>query len=322
MSKIYFYVPNLNQPSGGMGVLMKQAKILNDNDFDVTFLYERKDGQDDFNPKWMDFSIDGIKKVKIKDITKLNIFKNDILVLPEGYGEYVKLTKYLKCRRVVLAQSWVYVISSMKNRFHWSDYGLYDVISVSDGITNYLNQIMSGLNIKQYKQSINHNIFKPNENKELAICFSANRGKENYENTISVINTFKEQHQDKDIKIYELKGYSREEFAEIVSKSTFCLYTDEIAGFGTLPLEAMACNTHVIGFKNIGNSEYVNDDNGFWVENSDYNALYNKLDEVFNLYLENKLDFKLNENEIITSNKYNFEDEEEQILEIYDSYYE
>jgi len=45
--------------------------------------------------------------------------------------------------------------------------------------------------------------------------------------------------------------------------NSLVLYTDEIAGFGTLPLEAMASGTHVVGWTPLGGKEYINEKNGF-----------------------------------------------------------
>lgn len=318
MKKIFYFIPNMSSPSGGMGVLMKQAKILHDNNYDVSFLYYNTNGIE-FNPTWMDFSIDGIKKISIKNIlTDIDFKSEDLLIIPEGFGELIKETKDLVCKRVVLAQSWIYILNSMQEPFNWSTYGIRDVISISDGITEYIYDIMDYLEVYQYKQSINHNIFKPSDNKEILICFSANRGSENRDKTISTINIFKRLSKYSNrINFVELKGYSREEFAKILGKSSICLYTDEIAGFGTLPLEAMACNTHVVGFWNMGNEEYINDDNGFWVDNGDYIQLGKELARVVDMLFENKLSSKLLFNEKQTSLKYNQKNETIEVLKIF-----
>ena len=45
----------------------------------------------------------------------------------------------------------------------------------------------------------------------------------------------------------ELRGLSRTEFARELGKSCLAIWIDDSAGFGTFPLEAMECNTPVIG---------------------------------------------------------------------------
>jgi glycosyltransferase involved in cell wall biosynthesis len=45
----------------------------------------------------------------------------------------------------------------------------------------------------------------------------------------------------------ELRGLSREKFAEELSKSCLAVWIDDNSGFGTFPIEAMECGTPVIG---------------------------------------------------------------------------
>ena len=45
----------------------------------------------------------------------------------------------------------------------------------------------------------------------------------------------------------ELRGLSRKQFADELGKSCLAVWIDDNSGFGTFPLEAMECNTPVIG---------------------------------------------------------------------------
>jgi glycosyltransferase involved in cell wall biosynthesis len=45
----------------------------------------------------------------------------------------------------------------------------------------------------------------------------------------------------------ELRGLSRKQFAEELGKSCLAIWIDDSSGFGTFPIEAMHCNTPVIG---------------------------------------------------------------------------
>jgi glycosyltransferase involved in cell wall biosynthesis len=45
----------------------------------------------------------------------------------------------------------------------------------------------------------------------------------------------------------ELRGFSREKFARELEKCCLAVWIDDQAGFGTFPLEAIECNTPVIG---------------------------------------------------------------------------
>lgn len=315
--KIYYYTPNINFPSGGMGVLMKQALILFENGFDVSFLYQNNQSKTVFNPTWMDFSVHKIKKLCINDLLDIKFNEQDILVIPEGFGELIRYSELINCKKVVLAQSWIYILNSMSIPFTWDSVGVSYVISVSNGITSYINNLMPNVKVKQYKQSINLNLFYPEAKKENTIVFSASRGDEQLSKINTVIQYFKLKLPNSNFTFKRLNGLSRYSFAEALSVAKLCLYADEVAGFGTMPLEAMASNCHVVGFKNMGNSEYVTDLNGFWVDNGDYIGLANKLVEVVGLLDNDNIDKSLLQEEINTAEMYNEEQEIESVLSIF-----
>ena len=315
--KVYYYCPNLNHPSGGMGVLFKQAKILADNGYDVTLLYE---GDGVFNPTWMDFSIEHIPKVRINGLGSIRIDSNDLLVIPEGFGNLIDSTKNMKCKRTVLAQSWIYIYTSMPQPKSWKESGIESVISVSQGITEYIQKHMQGIKVSQYKQSISP-IFKSNLDKEFKVCYSSSRSNTQQMNTHNLINIVKSSDKRlRNVQFVELKGMSKQQFANELADCAFCLYTDEIAGFGTLPLEAMACNTHVVGFSNIGNKEYVRESNGFWCQNGDYHTLADNLTLQLNIFLTGYGYNDLCLNEINTASHYNELQEKERILSIFETF--
>ena len=123
------------------------------------------------------------------------------------------------------------------------------------------------------------------------------------------------------IRFDELKGLSKEEFASRLSESGMVLYTDEIAGFGTLPLEAMACNTHVIGWTPLGGKEYMNATNGYWAHNGEIFQLAELLGVAVERYLTGMLDKpQVQEEYEKTLEKYTPENEQQSILNIYKEY--
>lgn len=298
----YIYAPAINFPSGGMSVLFKLAKTLQDGGFKVKVVYEPRLDQrasyeqsnkqkkqvdvfEKFQPKWLDFSISdlefsplGDKEISFSDGSKakcqpLSLTPSDFLIIPEGFPDVMQKTMQVPCRRIVLAQSWMYILNSMQPGQKWQHLGIQDVISVSDAITEYLNSVMPGLHIKSFKQSINRDLFKPPvkmSDKYPMIGFMGGRGQESQMKIQNVIKNFYAFYPHlRWVRFVELSGLSKEEFAERLSSCAFVLYTDEIAGFGTLPLEAMACGTHVIGWTPFGSKEYINENNGFWAVNGD-----------------------------------------------------
>lgn len=353
---IYIYCPAMNQPSGGISVLFNHAKILKDSGLNVTMVYEPQQNSrasieatqkaklkgatqpviifDKFNPTWLGSLKDDVNmralaegELTYSDGTSekfepLMMNPEDIMIIPEGFPNIMENTSQLPCKRIVFAQSWYYVLSGMKVGQKWQHFGIKDVVSISDGITEYLNTVMPGLKVRNYKQSINKDLFNIPEkisDKAPMISYMPGRGPESQMKTNNVIRTFYEFYPHyRWIRFAPLQGLSKEDFAKQVKTSAFVLYTDEIAGFGTLPLEAMACGTHVIGWTPFGSKEYINENNGFWAVNGDVFQLAELIGLALDRYFNGLLDSpEISEVYQKTISEYTNEKEVESVLNIY-----
>ena len=359
---IYFYSPSLNHPSGGMGVLFKQARILKDEGYNVKIIFEPKADErasynesvkaqkkihiyEKFNPSWLDFNISDleflpqvgvdeknqqVELIKYNDgseqkIKKLQISPEDFIILPEGHTNIMAQMAQSPAKRIILVQSWIYILNSLQPGQTWKTFGINDCISISDGITEYLNTTMPGLKIKQYSQGINRDIFNVPKNisdKVPMIAFSCSRGPESRMKTYNIIRNFQQWYpQYKWFRFSELTGLSREEYAERLKSCAMILYTDDIAGFGTAPLEAMACGTHVVGWAPYGGKEYINTQNGFWANNGDVFGLSEYLGIAINKYLDGELDNSdVQKSYDKTLERYTAKKEKESVIKIYKEY--
>ena len=353
-SNYYFYCPPLNSPSGGIGVVIKLAKILKDAGYNSKIVFEPRQDQrasyeesrkqnkqidvfEKFNPTWLDFDFSdveiialGDKPILYNDGTKqeclpLNVNPEDFFIIPEGFPNIMKKTAQVACKKIVLAQSWFYILNSLNTGESWQSMGVFDVISISSAITEYLNTVMPGLKIKQHSQSINRNTFKvptKKSNKYPMVGFMGNRGQENQMKTFNIIKTFQAFYPHlRWVRFIQLSGLSKKEFAERVASCAFVLYTDDIAGFGTLPLEAMACGTHVVGWNAYGGKEYVTQDNGFWTINGDIFQTAEILGIAIDKWLNGELDVDEIQNSYEkTLGRYTEDEERENFLKIINQY--
>ena len=230
------------------------------------------------------------------------------------------------CKRIVLAQSWLYILAGMKNGQIWQNFGINYVVSVSDFISQYISAVMPGIQIKPLKQGINRDIFyKPEKlsDKLPLIGYQRGRGPESEMKVHNIIKMFYAANPHmRWMRFIELGGMSRDEFAERLRDCAFVLYTDEIAGFGTLPLEAMACGTHVIGYNAPGGREYVTADNAFWGRNGDVFELAELLGIAVEKWVSGEIDLTegIQENYEKTLENYTVEGEKERVLEIIEEY--
>ena len=353
---IYIYCPAMSAPSGGISVLFEHAKILKDAGKSVTIVYEPQQNNqasleatkkarlkgakepaiifDKFNPSWLgslkeDVSMRCLAEGELtysdgttEKIESLMMNPEDIMIIPEGFPNIMENTAQLPCKRIVMAQSWYYILSGLKVGQKWQHFGIKDVISISDGITEFLNTVMPGLNVKNYKQAIDRELFNVSENiadKAPMISYMPGRGPESQMKTNTVIRTFYEffPHY-RWVRFAQLQGLSKEDFASQLKTSALALYTDEVAGFGTFPLEAMACGTHVVGWTPFGSKEYINEDNGFWAVNGDVFQLAELIGMALDRYFSGLLDSEEVSKEYEkTLSEYTKEKEVESVLNIY-----
>lgn len=351
--KVYFYCPPLNIPSGGIAVLLNYARILKESGYDVHVVYEPREDRrasleasnkarkaisifEKFNPTWI---ADVVKDLHIKPLGNgeikftdnssvscetLTLSPEDTLFIPEGFPNIMEQVGQLACKKIILCQSWYYILNGLKVGQTWQQFGITDVISVSNGITEYLNAIMPGLKIKELKQSIDRNLFKPvpMTSKKPIIGYSPGRSQDAIIKTVNVIKTFYSffPHY-RWVRFVELQNLSKEEYAERLADCAFVLYADEIAGFGTLPLEAMASGTHVVGWTPLGSKEYINNNNGYWCTNGDIFRLAELLGLAMDNYFSGGLDSDLiTQSYETTLSEYTNEKEKETILNIQKEY--
>jgi len=354
---VHFYCPAMANPSGGVGVVLRLASHLSKT-LSVKIWYEpqqnkeltqqesnklkkRIDIFDQFKPDWVDFDISKVEfkalgdkeantvnsegKVVTFPTTPLQVQSEDIMFIPEGFPNIMKMTAQVSCKRVVLAQSWAYVLTGMQDGQSWHNFGIKDVVSVSDAITEFINTTMPGMKIKKLRQGIDRKIFNVPEkasDKKPMIAFMTPRGEETKLKVMNIIKMFRAVNPHfRWVRFVELGGLSREEFAERLSEFAFCMYTDEIAGFGTLPLEAMASGTHVIGWFPFGSKEYVHENNGFWAHNGEIFQMVELLGVALEKWMNGEMDvpqIQKDYDELL--DKYTTGGEEERINEIIKEY--
>lgn len=359
---IYFYAPSINSPSGGMAVLFKQARILKDKGFNVKVLFEPRVDErtsyqasmkaqkrmfiyERFNPSWMDVDFSDIPllpqvppdekgvpvtKIKYTDngdqtIETTHINPEDFVIIPEGCSNVMTQLAQSGCKKIVLAQSWIYILNSLQSGQTWESFGIKDCMSISDTITQYIQSVMPGVKIKQYSQSINRELFNPPtkvSQKLPIIGYNASRGPENKMQTVNVIKNFQAWYPHyRWVRFVELSGLSRKDYAERLKECSIFLCTDQIAGWGSSAPEALACGTAVVGWSAPGSTEYINAENGFWATNGDIF----QLSEYLGIAVDKMLNGELDNNDIQASyektlSRYTVDGEKESVTKIYEEY--
>jgi hypothetical protein len=153
--------------------------------------------------------------------------------------------KGFPCKKVVFSQSYDYLLELLPIGKRWNvDYGFTDVITTTERQSNYLKTMFPSIKTHVIPVSI-PSYFKDSDKPKIPVVSILTR---NQGDAAKIAKSFYLQYPIyKWITFKELRGLSREEFATELGKSCLAVWVDEQSGFGTFPLEAIECNTPVIG---------------------------------------------------------------------------
>jgi glycosyltransferase involved in cell wall biosynthesis len=123
-----------------------------------------------------------------------------------------------------------------------------------------------------------------------------------HRDTVNLIKTFYAKFpQYRWITFRDLRGLSQEEFTNAMKESFSSVWIDNISSFGTFPLESMKMGIPVIGLVPNLTPEWMNEENGIWINNQ--NMLVDVIADFIQNWLEDNINPKLYEEMEITINK-------------------
>ena len=315
-NKIMFYLPNMPQASGGIGVVYEHVKTLVELGFDACIIHDNKEYK---KPEWLGTEYCNLKHFAL-DKDKLSVNSDDMLIIPEGFSNIMEQTKNMPCMRIVLCQSYLYVLGSLTPGLSWSNFNIKDVIVVNSTLEQYLEKIFGKgrFDIKVCRPSINENIFKPSDKpKKPVIAVSAR----NQQEMLNMVKQFYAVYpQFKWVSFKDMRDMSREDFAETLRECCLGVWIDRVAGFGTFPIECAKSNVPCISLVPDIVPEYAKDENGIYVPNilsiADTVAAY------FKLWFEDKEPKELFDGIAELAKEYSVAEEKESIKTIYTNYME
>jgi hypothetical protein len=123
-----------------------------------------------------------------------------------------------------------------------------------------------------------------------------------HRDTVNLIKTFYAKFpQYRWITFRDLRGLSQYEFTNAMKESFASVWIDNISSFGTFPLESMKMGIPVIGLVPNLTPEWMNEDNGIWINNQ--NMLVDVIADFIQNWLEDNINPKLYEEMDVTINK-------------------
>lgn len=246
----FFTLDTKGNPTAGIANIYEHVKMLNELGYNASILHEKNDyklrGDQEGNgiADWLGEEYASLPHVSI-EAQQLNISPADFIVIPEIFANIMDQVKGFPCKKVVLSQSYDYLLELLQIGKRWNvDYGFNDVITTSEKQASYLKTLFPSIKTHVIPVSI-PTYFKDSDKPKIPVVSILTR---NQGDAAKIAKSFYLQYPIyKWITFKELRGLPRQQFASELAKSCLAVWVDEQSGFGTFPLEAIECNTPVIG---------------------------------------------------------------------------
>lgn len=249
---IYFFtLDTKGNPVAGIANIYEHVKVLNQLGYRAYILHEKNDykkfGDEDENGlgDWLGEEYANLPHMSIES-GALNVGPQDFLIIPEAFSSVMqqKEVRSLPCKKVVFSQSHEYIFELLPLGRRWTDFGFNDVITTSEKQGEYLKTLFPSIKTHVVPVAIS-SYFKASNKPKLPIVTIHTR---NQSDVSKITKSFYLQYPIyKWLTFKELRGLSKAQFADELSKSCLAIWVDDVAGFGTFPLEAIECDTPVIG---------------------------------------------------------------------------
>jgi hypothetical protein len=239
--------------------MYQMGKTLKDNGFNPIILHEKKDYAGVI--AWLDESYMELPHQAIEG-QNLEISPEDFLVIPEIFGYVMDQVKQLPCAKIVLTQSYSYMLETLQPGQTWSQYGFMKCITTNNKQKEYIEKIMRNCSFDILEPYISE-VFEP---KSLPAMPIVGIHTKDQSDAVNLIKTFYLKFpQYRWFTFRDLRGLSEVEFANSLKDCFVSVWIDNESGFGTFPLESMKCNVPVIAkIPNLPPS-WMNEGNGIWI---------------------------------------------------------
>lgn len=286
----FFVVDSKNVPNGTNAYIYNTALGLTKLGYNVKLLYQL---ENEYTPQEMK----DVEKGKIAadesrifrgvgewlgeeyaEIPHMNISREewkvspaDFLFIPEALsGLMFETFKHkIPCKRYVLLQNYDYVTEFIPMGVEWSNYGITDAIATTEQAKKDIQNVFPYVNTKVLNPGIPEYFRKPLEHKKLIVSIVA----KNQSDVNKIIKPFYWKYPIyKFVSFRDLRGFPREQFAELLKESAITVWVDESTKFGYSALEALRCGNILIGKIPQDVPEWMGDgetlyDNGIWFDN-------------------------------------------------------
>ena len=312
--RIYFLVQDTKgNAKAGVRHIYEIALTLKNNGFNPIIIHENQEytgvGQ------WLGEEYMSLPHESI-DGQNLKISPEDFIVVPEIYGHVLEQVSNLPCGKIVICQAYDHMLETLQPGTTWSQYGFLKVISTNEKQVEYIKGIMKNVTFDIIEPFIPES-FSVKEKPSKPIISIHTRDQRD---TMKLIKSFYLKYpQFRWITFRDMRGLSQEEFVTNLQESFVSVWIDDISGFGTYPLESMACGTPVIGKVPNMKPEWMSDTNGVWTY--EINNMVDIVAEYTQNWLEDNISEQLYTSGLETASTYqNMTEFESEVVSTFSTY--
>ena len=245
----FFTLDTKGNPTAGIANIYEHVKMLTELGYNAHILHEKNDyalrGNEETSGlvDWLGEEYGELPHVSIESQT-LNIKPEDFIIIPEIFSNVMDQVKNFPCKKIVLSQSYDYLLELLPIGRRWTDYGFNDVITTSEKQAKFIKSLFPSIKTSVIPVGIPE-YFKDSDKPKTPVVSILTREQGHAAKIAKMF--YLQNPMYKWITFKELRGLTRENFANELSKSCVAVWLDDAAGFGTFPLEAIQANTPVIG---------------------------------------------------------------------------
>jgi hypothetical protein len=293
--------------------MYQMGKTLKENGFNPIILHEKTDYAGVV--AWLDESYMELPHKAIEG-QNLEISPEDFLVIPEVFGYVMDQVKQLPCAKIVLTQSYSYMLETLQPGQTWAQFGFIKCITTNNKQKEYIEKIMRNCSFDILEPYISE-VFKPKSLPAMPIIGIHTKDQSD---AVNLIKTFYLRFpQYRWFTFRDLRGLSELEFANSLKDCFVSVWIDNESGFGTFPLESMKSNVPVIGKIPNLPPTWMNEDNGIWI--TDQTLLADVVSDFIQNWLEDNIKPEIYDEMKKTSEQYSDKQKfESTVVSLFENY--
>jgi hypothetical protein len=259
-ARIYFFVQDTKgNAKASIRLIYQMADALKKDGFNPIMLHEKNDYVG--VASWLGEEYMTLPHKAIEG-QNLEISPEDFLIIPEIFGFIMEQVSKLPCAKIVLTQQYSNMLETLQPGQSWAQFGFYKCITTSNLQKDYIERVMRQSTFDIVKPYIGES-FSPKPTPPMPIV--AVHTKEQSD-AVNLIKTFYLKFpQYRWFTFRDLRGLSEKDFAKSLKECFLSIWIDDKSGFGTFPVESMACGVPTIGKIPDLQPEWMTEDNGIWV---------------------------------------------------------